>query len=280
MSEPPAAPGLLRRVAGRLRRTAKQGISLAFNNVVMNNAAILLGLESQMKGWQHPYRTFRPSTGKKLQENAGFSDRPEINEVVQKMHADLAQLAAQRHSEVQPRKARALDIGCGPGLYLKDFSTDTWDVTGLDMNEGMCQLARETCPAAQIIQGNVLTEPLAQQFDLIYSISVLMYFERTSLDRLFQKIAQSLVPGGRVFINYPHAVSRWDLWYPDLTYIQYSPRLIQQIASKYLEIVEHRHSVDPRSIDLYDEKPYFSQSTHTNKSFRNSTVLIARRSAS
>ncbi len=278
---PPSAnsPSLLRKVVSRSLRLASQAASLAINNVIVNNVAIAVGLESRLKAWQHPYRTFRPSSSKKIQENAGFSDRPEINEVVERMHADLAQVAAGCAASHPGRRLRSLDIGCGPGLYLKDFSTESWDVTGLDMNTGMCELAQQSCPSATIIQGNFLIDEIGVPFDLIYSIGVLEYIERSALDRFFQKIARSLHPGGMVFINYPHAVSRWDLWYPDLTYIQFSPPLVQKIASRHLEIVEHRHSIDQRSVGQIDETPYASQNAQTNKSFRNSTVLIARRPA-
>jgi SAM-dependent methyltransferase len=276
MSEPPAAPGLLRRVAGRVRRTAKQGVSLAFNNVVMNNAAIMLGFESQMKGWQHPYRTFRPSTGKKLQENAGFSDRPEINEAVDQTHRDIARVA----SDLVPnrdRPRRALDIGCGPGLYLKDFAPEQWNVTGLDLNSGMCELARQTCPFAQIIEGNFLNLQLPNTFDLIYSVGVFIYIGRTEIDGFFKKVHDSLEPGGVLFLNYQHAISYWDLLYPDLAYIQYSPRLVQKVAGRHLEIVEHHHAFDDRQIDLYDKTPYKSLNAATAKTFRNSSILVARR---
>lgn len=271
------SPPLLHRIASRGKRLLGSAVSFAINNVVVNNAAMALGCESSLKNRQHPYLKFRPSESRKPQENAGFSDRPEINEVVERMHTDLAGVAAGVAARESSRMLRALDIGCGPGLYLKDFSPANWDVTGLDMNPGMCELARQTCPHAQIVQGMFLSQSFPQPFDVIYSISVLMYFPKSDLDHFFQMIAESLVPGGMVFINYPHAVSKWDLWYPDLTYIQFSPRLIQSIAARHLTIVEHRHSLDPRSIDLFDEQPYASQSSVTNKSFRNSSVLIAQR---
>ena len=268
----------LRRIASQCRKIVTRSASLAFNNVLVNNAAMALGYESWLKSWMHPYLTFRPSSSKKAQENAGFSDRPEINAVVERMHADIAQLATGRIERDPARKLRALDIGCGPGLYLQDFSPDAWSVTGLDMNPGMCELARHTCPTATIIQGSFLEHSLPDRFDLIYSISVLQYFARTSLDKLFQKLADTLMPGGLVFINYPHAISRWDLLYPDLNFIQFSPDLIQKIASRYLTIIEHRHSIDNRSIGQFDEQPYASQIPHIDKSFRNTSVLIAQRS--
>jgi SAM-dependent methyltransferase len=276
MSDIPRS-NLLRRVAARLRKASWGIASKAINNVVMNNLAIQLGLESSLKDWQNPYRTFRPNMGKNLQENAGFSDRPEINEVVERMHIELAKVARQCEGGQSSRPLRALDIGCGPGLYLRDFPKETWDLTGLDLNEGMCQLARETCPQAKILNETFLSQELTGPFHLIYSISVLMYVGRTNLDPFFRKISQLLVPGGMLLINYSHAISRWDLWYPDLSYIQYSPRLIQHIVSRHLEVVDHRHAVDDRSIDLVDQHPYLSQNSTSNKSFRNSSLLIARR---
>ena len=269
----------LRQAASRLKSMAIRMQSRALNNVVVNNAAILLGLESKIRVSHHPYQKWTNAGETSLQRLAGFADRPEINQTIAATHAHLARVASERIPAQGSAKRRVLDFGCGPGLYLKDFSPDQWDATGIDMNDTICAVARQTCPSGEILHGNFLSLNLPVPYDLIYSVSVLEYIARTSLDDLFQKTSRSLNPGGVLFLNYPHAVSRWDLWYPDLSYIQYSPRLIQKVASRYLEIVEHRHAFDDRVIDKYDQSPYPSLNPNTQKSFRNSTVLIARRPA-
>lgn len=268
--------GLLRRTASRLRGIGRRLTLSAVNNVIVNNLAIGLGCEERVKQWQHPYRSFRPSANKSLQENAGFSDRPEINAAVEKTHAYLGKLARTALGAAG-RKPRILDIGCGPGLYLRDFCADEFDVTGLDLNPGMCEVARATAPHARVMQGEFLATPLEETFNLVYTVGTFIYIGRTQVDPFFAKVARLLAPGGLLFLNYQHALSAWDLLYPDLNYIQYSPLLVERSVSRHLTIVEHRHAFDDRTIGTYDRTPYRSTNPKTDKTFLNSSVLIARK---
>jgi predicted TPR repeat methyltransferase len=175
------------------------------------------------------------------------------------------------------RPARVLDIGCGPGLYLRDFPAAQHSVTGIDINPGMCQLARASVPHATILEGDFADVQPGSDFDLIYSIGVFVYICRMDVDRFFAKVHRSLRVGGMFFLNYQHALSLWDLAYPDLTYMQYSPLFVERMAKRYLEIVDHRHAFDDRRIGLYDSTPYRSLNPTTDRTFLNASVLIARR---
>jgi SAM-dependent methyltransferase len=277
---PPGAPsaGLLRKVGNRLKRAYRRARGASINNVAINNLAIRLHFERRLKNLQHPYRQFVPKPTKTHQENAGFSDRPEINQALARTHADLAQAAKLAAGDRSAgRLARVLDIGCGPGLYLRDFPPDQFSATGIDINPGMCQLARESVPHATILEGDFTELDAGGDFDLVYSIGVFMYICRMDVDRFFAKVHRSLRIGGIFFLNYQHALSLWDLAYPDLTYIQYSPVFVERIAKRYLEIVEHRHAFDDRRIGLYDRTPHQSLNPNTSKTFLNASVLIARR---
>ena len=269
---------LLRKVGRRVKRHYHRVLNASINNVAINNLAIRLRLERRLKDLQHPYRRFVPRSTKSHQENAGFSDRPEINQALTRTHADLAQVAKLAVGDRGARPlARVLDIGCGPGLYLRDFPVDQYSVTGIDINPGMCQLARASVPHATILEGDFTEVQTGGDFDLIYSIGVFIYICRMDVDRFFAKVHRSLRIGGMFFLNYQHALSLWDLAYPDLTYIQYSPVFVERIAKRYLEVVDHRHAFDDRRIGLYDGSPHKSSNPNTDKTFLNSSILIARR---
>jgi SAM-dependent methyltransferase len=271
--------GLVRKVGRQLKRLQRRAINAAINNLVINNMAIRLRLERRLKDIQHPYRKFVPKSTLTHQENAGFSDRPEINQALARTHADLAQAARLALGDGgQPRPARVLDIGCGPGLYLRDFAPDQFALTGIDINAGMCRLARESVPHATILEGDFIQVQPEGTFDLIYSIGVFMYICRMDVDAFFAKVHRLLRVGGVFFLNYQHALSWKDLAYPDLTYIQYSPVFVERMAKRYLEIVEHRHAFDNRTIGWYDRTPHESLNPNVTKTFLNASVLIARRS--
>jgi len=247
-------------------------LSFLVNNMLLNNFFILTGLEKKMKKFTHPYLHFRIDTTKNLQETAGFSNRPEINEVLEKCHSDLQKVAR----KFFPDGGRVLDVGCGPGLYLKDFDK-RYLLHGSDISEGMLKLAQRELPYAKFYPGDFMKIQFEEKLHLIYCIGVLIYISRTELDDFFRKAHDLLEPGGIFFLHYPHAIHWCDLFYPDLRYIQYSPALIQQTASKKFNILEHHHGFDGRVIHKYDEHPYKSTNPLTNKTYKNSYLLIAKR---
>ncbi len=103
-----------------------------------------------------------------------------------------------------------LDLGCGPGLYCRQFFEKGLRVTGLDLSEVSIEYAREDfretygvdpsdgSPTVQYIRGNYLDFPLPRKhFDLVvlifYDFGVLGAEERHVL---LDKIYRALKPGG------------------------------------------------------------------------------------
>ncbi len=244
----------------------------AVNNVLVNNFLILFRLENRFKAFYNPYVTFQPVKEKNLQENAGFSDRPEINEVIEKIHRLLQETS---RSNV-PATGAVLDIGCGPGLYLKDFEAGH-QLTGLDINEEMLKMAKKQVPQAGFVQGDFISARFDGSFDLIYSIGVLIYISRSDLPAFFEKVNAHLNSGGVFFLSYPHAIRFMDLFYPNLRYIQYSPRLIEKMARKYFKILKHEHIVDGRKVGSYDKDPFTTDHSRNNRTYQNSYLLIAQK---
>jgi len=193
-------------------------------------------------------------------------------------HAVELSKALMRIPSVTPDGGKVLDIGCGPGLYLKDFDA-RYTLTGLDINEGMISVARKELPQATFIQKDFISAEVPDRYNLIYSIGVLIYIARMDLEPFFKKVHDHLEAGGIFYLNYPHALSRLDLWYPDLGYIQYSPKLIEKIASKYFEVKVHRHAFDERVIDKFDPKPYVSPVKDIKKTYQNSYLLVAQKAS-
>ena len=233
----------------------------------------MFGLEKIIYHKANPYLLFQTKQSRSTQENAGYSIRPEINEVLNKSKSDLT-LAV---SEFCAKENKILDIGCGPGMYLQLFKDSSYELYATDINFSMLEEAKKQVPKATFIQGDFISSPLNIKFNFIYCIGVLIYIPRKSIIDFFQKIYDELEPNGILYLNYPHAISWLDTVYNDLTYIQYSPKFIETIISPYFKIIKHEHAFDGRKVDRYDKTPYKSLNPNTDRTYKNSYLLIAQK---
>ncbi len=241
---------------------------LLTHNVVVNNAIIILGLENRVKSIDRVWRSFRFNPSRSLQENVGFSHRKDVEEAIEKIHHDLIGLDAKH------RFKSVLDVGCGTGLYLKEFEGKGKRLIGIDLSQELLHRAQEHVKEAKFICGPYLNTLLKEQVDLIYSISVLEYVSRRDLRKFFGKIHRELNPGGYIFIQYPHALSLTDTFYPELNYIKYSPAVVTRAAAEYFTIERHSHGFYPEKVvGRYDPSPF----KVNGGSFVNGYVLIGRK---
>lgn len=246
---------------------------LFINNFICNFFLRLFGFEEKVYHNKNPYLVFEPKTIKSTQENAGYSNRPEINEVIEKSKSDLQQIV----SKFCTNGSKILDIGCGPGLYLKLFNNQHYVLTATDINLAMLDEARKNVPNAMLVHGNFMNLIFNKQFNFIYCIGVLIYIPRQSIENFFKKIYDMLESDGVLYLNYPHAISWFDTVYNDLTYIQYSPMEIERWIAPYFKIIKHEHAFDGRRIEKYDTAPYKSLNPHTHRTYKNSYLLIAQK---
>ncbi|MDX2171662.1 MAG: methyltransferase domain-containing protein [Bacteroidota bacterium] len=242
--------------------------SLLTNNIIINNILIALKLDYKKELAAGQWKAFKYDEKKSVQQNAGFSHTPEVDDAIEKVKNKLQFTL----KELIPNKSNVLDFGCGPGIYL-NLLQENYDVTGVDVSEGMLQAAAKLVPTAKLYHGNFLNIQFDKKFNAIYSISVLEYVPVSQIDNFFKKCSNILENKGIIVIQYPHALNKKDLHYPDRNYINYSPELISKIAGKYFTILEHTQSFDSRPVCKYDEKPYST----TSKTFKNGYLLIAQK---
>lgn len=242
------------------------------HNCVFNCILIATGLEKRFRNSRNPYLSFRIDNSKSIQENAGYSKRAEIDEVLAKSKSDLTDCVCDRVET----GGSIFDIGCGPGMYLSMFA-ERFELTALDINAEMVRMARQQVPNATFHVGDFLESNIPGRFDFVYCIGVLVYVPRVDLRRMFDKVHELLVPGGTFYLNYPHAISLGDVFYRDLTYIQYSPNVVQRAARRLFEVELHEHGFDGRRIAMYDRAPYVSLNSQTTKTYKNSSRLVCRK---
>ena len=104
---------------------------------------------------------------------------------------------------------RVLDVACGPGLVanrVNQVSGKLCMVTGIDLNEGMLNIARRN-PTIEWHQGSATELPFGESsFDVVLCQQGLQYFS----DRIaaMKEMARVLLPGGRLALNVWGALER------------------------------------------------------------------------
>ena len=242
--------------------------NLLSNNRFVNNILIATGYDARLQMAAKQWKLFSYNKSKTIQENAGFSHTKEVEDALSIIKNKLIYTL----KEYVKDQENILDFGCGPGIYMELLHKD-YKVDGIDVSEAMISSAKQQLPSSFFYFGNFLHTQFQKKYSAIYSISVLEYIPVSKIDVFFEKCASLLVKDGIIFIQYPNAVSKSDLYYSDRNYINYSPLLISKIASSYFTIIENKQSYDGRETCDYDRKPYPTPS----KLFTNGYLLLAKK---
>jgi len=103
---------------------------------------------------------------------------------------------------------RALELGCGTGVFLEKVAPCGADIHGLDLSEDLLAKARVRLAAVRNVtlhQGNAEQSPFpAADFDVVYGSSVLHHLD---LDAALREIHRVLRPGGRLVFTEPNIVN-------------------------------------------------------------------------
>lgn len=102
---------------------------------------------------------------------------------------------------------RVLDVACGTGVVAREIAHRVPDaeITGLDLNPAMLEVARRLDPQISWLEGDALALPFADgSFDLVVSQAALMFFP----DRVAALREMSRVCAGDVVIQVPGRLSQ------------------------------------------------------------------------
>jgi ubiquinone/menaquinone biosynthesis C-methylase UbiE len=118
----------------------------------------------------------------------------------------IAQAAGPRAGE------RALDVGCGTGIYTRWLTDLGLVVTGIDRDPVMLAAARRKVPSAQFHHADAHRLPFADaEFDLVLAVTVMCFVERPMRSGVVRELARVTRPGGRVVIGELAPYSLWAL---------------------------------------------------------------------
>jgi ubiquinone/menaquinone biosynthesis C-methylase UbiE len=105
---------------------------------------------------------------------------------------------------------RALDAGCGSGIWSVWLAERGLDVTGLDRDPSMLAAARRRLPTGRFLEGDLTALPFADaQFDLALAVTVFTFLDRCERLRAARELLRVLRPGGRLIIG---DLARFSLW--------------------------------------------------------------------
>jgi len=116
----------------------------------------------------------------------------------------------QAHQHVRSR--RLLDIACGTGQHLAHLMNH-FQVTGLDLDAGMLEVARARLPGVPFYHGDMVDFALAETFDVVTCLFSSIGYTRTleAMRRAIATMAAHLVPGGLLIVE------PWftpEMWHP------------------------------------------------------------------
>lgn len=244
---------MLKQQKGLLSRIMNRILLISMNNIFLNYFLIMIKKDGMIKKWKNNWQSYKYDDGKSLQENVGYSHLPEIQKAVDLSHIKFKSFI---NTYVKPG-ARILDIGCGTGLYLNDFESQ-YQIWGIDLNPFFIEKAKEVVPKASLLTGDYLKTKIDQKMDFIYSFGVFMYFDRSKVNLFFNKVYSDLNVKGYFYLQYSQATYLKDLFYPDLSYIKYSPFFLEKRIDKTkFKIISHSHFFDDRQVKFFDKKRYY-----------------------
>lgn len=90
--------------------------------------------------------------------------------------ANFIKWAVERHKLCENNDL--LDVACGTGRHIQ-LLKDDFNITGLDLNQNMLQIAQEKIPRVQFIQGDMQKLDLDQKFGIILCMFSAMNYNKT-----------------------------------------------------------------------------------------------------
>lgn len=132
-----------------------------------------------------------------------------------------------------PEADSLLDVGCGTGGHLAHFGKQFSRVEGLDIAEGMLEVARRACPEVPVAYGDMRDFRLDRRFDAVVSLfsAVGNLTDAAELDRTLETFAKHLVPGGVA------VVEPW--WFPENFLPDYVGSSLQEVDGRTIARVSH-----------------------------------------
>ncbi|NJL44239.1 MAG: class I SAM-dependent methyltransferase [Nitrosarchaeum sp.] len=113
-----------------------------------------------------------------------------------------------------------LDVACGTGVHLETVrkKLPKARLEGLDLNQGMLDVAEEKSLCAQLTRANMRNFNLERNFDIVYCLSSSIQYNLSKED--FKKAIDSMrrhAIEGKVIFDLAYCAERWKEGYTNIT---------------------------------------------------------------
>jgi SAM-dependent methyltransferase len=104
-----------------------------------------------------------------------------------------------------------LDVACGTGGHAH-FLENSFNITGLDINHEMLEIAREKLPEVEFVQGDMKKMDLGHKFDVIICLfSAINYHQNLNeLENTFKRFHRHLKKGGILLFDLGFCTENWE----------------------------------------------------------------------
>jgi 2-polyprenyl-3-methyl-5-hydroxy-6-metoxy-1,4-benzoquinol methylase len=144
---------------------------------------------------------------------------------------------------------RAVDIGCGPGLFSRELSAKGWTTASIDTDGKNIERARDYVHETHLGDAvSVLSTLPENQYDLALSLEIIEHMPRARGKDLLVEIIRVLKPRGSLIISTPNRFSpeglggyyvgekirgsgKWDAWDPTHVHIYSSSEILQLVRA-------------------------------------------------
>lgn len=154
---------------------------------------------------------------------------------------------------------KVLDAGCGAGRDSNYLSENGFEVTGIDLSEGMLSAAKEIVEASFLVKDIRDTGFPDEFFDGVWCYNVLLHQNATSLKSAVREFNRILKCGGLLFVSTkqgesgtPEKIHEYEKYY--FLYSEtYLKDAFQENGFEILSIRKHNHE-DEEFIDILMRK--------------------------
>lgn len=100
-----------------------------------------------------------------------------------------------------PQGGSVLDVGCGSGVKSKYFAERGCKVVGIDISDGLLDIARREVPAAEFRELSMTDlDLMTETFDGVFAQASLLHIPKKEAGEVVKEMAKRLVPGGLLYI--------------------------------------------------------------------------------
>src|SRR6185437_15622206 len=120
--------------------------------------------------------------------------------------------AVRKWARTLPPGATAIDLGCGPGFPITEvLVAEGLNVFGIDASPSFVQAFRRNLPNTPVACEPVQESRFFDQtFDAVLAWGLMFLLSPEDQQRLIQRIAEILVPGGRLLFTSPAEPAVWN----------------------------------------------------------------------